>query len=68
MTPSANISMLIAYRMNPFYSSMHYEFETINHRVCLVTKLYLKLVSAIFYQNFVFSPNDNPLKAMKNVM
>ena len=28
--------------------------------------LYLKLVSAIFYQIFIFSPNDKPLKTMKN--
>ena len=28
---------------------------------------YLKLVSAIFYQNFIFSPNDSPLKTVKNV-
>ena len=28
---------------------------------------WLKLVSAIFYQIFIFSPNDNPLKNMKNV-
>ena len=27
----------------------------------------LKLVSAIFYQIFVFSPNDSPSKSMKNV-
>ena len=27
----------------------------------------LKLVSAIFYQFFIFSPNDSPLKTMKNV-
>ena len=27
----------------------------------------LKLVSAIFYQFFIFSPNDNPPKTMKNV-
>ena len=27
----------------------------------------LKLVSAIFYQVFIFSPNDSPLKTMKNV-
>ena len=27
----------------------------------------LKLVSAIFYQIFIFSPNDSPLKTMKNV-
>ena len=29
-------------------------------------KIYLKLVSPIFYQFFIFSPNDSPLKAMKN--
>ena len=28
---------------------------------------FLKLVSAIFYQIFIFSPNDSPLKTMKNV-
>ena len=27
----------------------------------------LKLVSTIFYQIFIFSPNDNPLKTMKNI-
>ena len=27
---------------------------------------YLKLVSAIFYQIFIFPPNDSPLKTMKN--
>ena len=28
---------------------------------------FLKLVSAIFYQIFIFSQNDRPLKTMKNV-
>ena len=28
---------------------------------------YLKLVSAIFYNFFTFSPNDGPFKTMKNV-
>ena len=28
---------------------------------------YLKLVSAIFYQIFIFSQNDSSLKTMKNV-
>ena len=28
---------------------------------------FLKLVSAIFYEIFIFSPNDSPLKTMKNV-
>ena len=27
----------------------------------------LKLVSAIFYQIYIFSPNDSHLKTMKNV-
>ena len=27
----------------------------------------LKLVSAIFYQVFIFSPNDSPSKIVKNV-
>ena len=27
----------------------------------------LKLVSAIFYQNFIFSPNGSPSKTMKNI-
>ena len=27
----------------------------------------IKLVSAIFYQNFIFSPNDSPSKTVKNV-
>ena len=30
-------------------------------------KTTLKLVSAIFYQIFIFSPNYSPLKTMKNV-
>ena len=29
--------------------------------------IYLKLVSAIFYQIFIFSPNESPLKTMKKV-
>ena len=28
----------------------------------------LKFVSANFYQIFIFSPNDNPLKTIKNVL
>ena len=27
----------------------------------------LKLVSTIFYQVFIFSPNDSPSKIMKNI-
>ena len=29
--------------------------------------VHLKLVSAIFYQIFIFSPNDSPSKTMKSV-
>ena len=29
--------------------------------------LFLKLISAIFYQILIFSPNDSPSKTMKNV-
>ena len=32
-----------------------------------ITTKHLKLVSAIFYQIFIFSPNDNLSKTMKNV-
>ena len=32
-----------------------------------LTYLNLKFVSAIFYQIFIFSPNDSPLKTTKNV-
>ena len=28
----------------------------------------LKLASAIFYQTFIFSPNDSPSKTVKNVL
>ena len=30
--------------------------------------VYLKLVSAIFYQTFIFSQNDSRLKTIKNVL
>ena len=33
----------------------------------LITTGFLKLVSTIFYQIFIFSPNDSPLETMKNV-
>ena len=29
--------------------------------------IFLKLVFAIFYQIFIFSPNDSPLETMRNV-
>ena len=33
----------------------------------IIFEINLKLVSAIFYQIFIFSPYDSPLKTMKNV-
>ena len=38
-----------------------------NHLINKLQERALKLVSAIFYQFFIISPNDNPLKTMKNV-
>ena len=35
-------------------------------QTCMIVQL-LKLVSAIFYQIFIFSPNDSPSKTMKSV-
>ena len=40
--------------------------ETLEFDVVLMS-LFLKLVSAIFYQTFIFSSNDRPSKIMKNV-
>ena len=34
----------------------------------MTLKKFLKLLSAIFYQIFVFSSNDRPSKTMKNVI
>ena len=53
-----------------FTSTVTGETFIINHKFdcnarCLV--YLLKLVSAIFYQIFIFSANDSPLKTMKNV-
>ena len=31
------------------------------------SEVFLKLASAVFYQIFIFSPNDSPLTIMKNV-
>ena len=38
-----------------------------SHKIEQIKKQSLKFVSAIFYQMFIFSPNDSPLKTMKNV-
>ena len=39
----------------------------VNNKDTRKTPLALKLVSAIFYQIFIFSPNDSPSKTTKNV-
>ena len=38
-----------------------------NHKTVNKLISFLKLVSAIFYQILFFSPNDSPLKTIKNV-
>ena len=55
----------------------YYFRSTFNKEMCLQIwmnllslsffSINLKLVSAIFYQFFIFSPNESPLKTMKNV-
>ena len=35
--------------------------------LCFSQQEFLKLVSTIFYQIFIFSPNDSPSKTMKNI-
>ena len=40
---------------------------TNDEAVGLLPGICLKLVSAIFYQIFIFSPNDSPLKTMRNI-
>ena len=44
--------------------SLAVSLEPFTHRRNVAS---LKLVSAIFYQIFIFSPNDSPLKIMQNV-
>ena len=41
--------------------------ELFSLRLSHILKTYLKLVSAIFYQIFIFSPNDSPSKTEKNI-
>ena len=56
--------------MNLFFSfGKGLLFSLVRHysNVKCVTSQNLKLVSAIFYQIFIFSPNDSPSKTMKNV-
>ena len=48
--------------------NLQVEMENIDKGfVCYDTSVSLKLVSAIFYQIFIFSSNDSPSKTMKNV-
>ena len=52
----------------PFLDMKHrgnqYKFDS---ELWLISAMYLKLVSAIFDQFFIFSPNDSPSETMKNV-
>ena len=41
--------------------------QTLAKKDTFITRQDLKLVSAIFYQMFIFSPNDRPSKTKKNV-
>ena len=52
-----------AWLLLTFFLCLHNQLISVYY---IVTKL--KLVSAIFYQIFIFSPNDSPLKTMKNVV
>ena len=56
-----------------FKSKDKYERKILNRlkrnfkRKVYINSFCLKLVSAIFYKFFIFSPNDSPSKAVKNV-
>ena len=58
---------------NQFFKYLTLYFYPVETKQLTMMKLqskqseYLKLVSAIFYQVFIFSPNDSPLKTVKNV-
>ena len=47
--------------------NMTIEYKLVNQLCVDIFLLYLKLVSAIFYQIFISSPNDSPSKTIKNV-
>ena len=72
-----HISHLFEYFLTPYVfllftlkkymlAGLFYTFENILVLYPLKGVL-LKLVSAIFYQIFIFSPNDSPLKTMKKL-
>ena len=49
----------------PFVSTHYSNFDS--KSISITANSQLKLVSAIFYQIFIFSPNDSPLKTVKNI-
>ena len=59
------VSLLLPWRSSLFYN-LDICFSNSSFVLDDFTSL-LKLVSAIFYQVLIFSPNDIPLKTMKNV-
>ena len=58
-------------RKEPQWSGLRDDILKFLHALDLkknaISKCKLKLVSAIFYQVFIFSPNDRPSKTVKNV-
>ena len=50
-----------------YYIEYYTEYYNENFEI-LVLKSPLNFVSAIFYQIFIFSPNDSPSKTMKSVL
>ena len=60
--------LLVNFIPNPVdkHSTLIYEVKLFKNNFNNFNK-FLKLVSAIFYQIFIFSPNDSPLKTVKNI-
>ena len=54
-------------KFNPSSDVIYHKGPTNNYECFIECYYYLKLASAIFYQIFVFSPNDSALKTMKNI-
>ena len=52
---------------NTSVDTLHDHSEILLKSCRIFDVAYLKLVSAIFYQIFIFSPNDSPSKTVKNV-
>ena len=55
------LKILRAWWLISIFGTVGPKFEKVH-----ISSVLLKLVSAIFYQIFIFSPNDSPLKTMKN--